>query len=61
MASGIGKIGAITMPWICASVVPFNIFNPFLIFAGLAFLAAISSHLLPFDTRGRELDDIKKE
>ena len=55
-ASAVGRFGGILMPWVCYSLMSFEIFYPFLLFAFLSFIVAILNCFLPFDTLGRELD-----
>ena len=56
MAIGIGRIGAIIMPWICAEIMQESLYGPFLLFSLLGAGSAACSYCLPFDTREKDLD-----
>ena len=55
------RIGSVVMPWITMAAFEIDIMLPFLIFGFACFLATIASILLPYDTRGRELDQLHQE
>jgi nitrate/nitrite transporter NarK len=50
MASAVGKIGSIVMPWIVVYISEIGIFTPYLIFGSVSALAAVLTMGLPFDT-----------
>lgn len=56
MGSGIGRLGGMSMSWVCVSLANIDPVAPFLAFATLAMIAGIINYLLPFDTTGRALD-----
>ena len=56
MASSAGRIGSCLMPFISIELFYINSFAPFLLFSLLGGIAAIGTLCLPFDTRGRYLD-----
>ena len=56
LASSVGKIGSIIMPWLVIYISRMGIFLPYSIFSGFAFLAFVLTLFLPFDTYQRELD-----
>ena len=56
MANGIGRIGGIIMPWICAEIMEIDLYGPFMVFFLMSSLTAFLSYYLPFDTREKDLD-----
>lgn len=56
MANGIGRIGGVIMPWVCAELIQLDLYGPFMLFFFVASGGALLSYLLPFDTREKELD-----
>lgn len=50
LASSVGKIGSIVMPWIVIYLSPIGIFTPYLIFGASSLLGGILTLFLPFDT-----------
>lgn len=56
MANGIGRIGGIIMPWICAELMQIDLYGPFAIFFLMSCGGALMSYWLPFDTREKDLD-----
>jgi hypothetical protein len=59
MASAVGRIGAIIMPYICIAFKNEFLYYPYLIFSVLCFMAGILCTALPFDTTNRELDKLE--
>ena len=53
---GIGRIGGIIMPWICAEIMEIDLYGPFMVFFLMSSLTAFLSYYLPFDTREKDLD-----
>lgn len=56
MANGIGRIGGIIMPWVCAEIIQIDFYGPFVVFFVLAGVSSWVSYKLPFDTRDKDLD-----
>lgn len=56
LASCVGKIGSIVMPWVVIYGTPNNIFIPYLIFGSISIMGGLLTLFLPFDTYKRELD-----
>ena len=59
MASGIGRLGGMAMPWVCVSLADINPVAPFLAFASLGIVVGIINCLLPYDTTGKALDTVE--
>lgn len=59
MASGIGRLGGMAMPWVCVSLADINPVAPFLAFAALGMVVGVINFLLPYDTTGKELDTVE--
>ena len=59
MASGIGRLGGMAMPWVCVSLADINPVAPFLAFACLGMVVGIINFLLPYDTTGKALDTVE--
>ena len=57
MASAVGKIGSIVMPWIVVYISNIGAFTPYLIFGGVSAVGSLLTLLLPFDTFARALDE----
>ena len=58
--SGVGRIGAAFIPYLMFLLLEVDAYSSFLIFAVVSFIACVSSHTLPFDTCGRQLDVVNK-
>ena len=56
MATGLGRMGGIFIPWIAFYLAKINLFSPFLLFAFLSFFTALVDMWLPYDTTGVALD-----
>lgn len=56
MASAVGKLGSIVMPWIVIYISNIGTFIPYLIFGAVSGLGGFITMALPFDTYNRELD-----
>ena len=56
MANGIGRIGGVVMPWICAEMMQIDLYGPFIAFFLLSATSTAVSYWLPFDTREKDLD-----
>ena len=61
MASGLGRLGGIMMPWICVILSDISPVAPFLSFVVLAAICGVVNFLLPFDTTGKPLDVVEEE
>ena len=59
IASGLGRVGGIFMPWICNSLSNYDLLSPFLLFALITLLMSVFTFQLPYDTLGREMDKIE--
>ena len=59
LAGGVSRIGGVIMPWITMWALTIAPTGPFIIFGSLCFLATFSVILLPYDTAGRDLDQIE--
>ena len=57
VASATSRIGGMAMPIIATYTLNISPFAPYLIFGLCAFLAGFAAVLLPYDTRGKELDN----
>jgi hypothetical protein len=58
MASAFSRIGGISMPWIGVYISNIGLYLPYLIFGISSFIAGILTFILPYDTRGIELDKL---
>jgi len=56
-ASGIGRIGATIVPFIMFSLIEYDVYSSFLLFAVFSAFGVWAAITLPFDTMGRSLDD----
>lgn len=61
LASGIGRFGGMAMPWVCVSLSDLNPVAPFLSFACIGLVVGIMNFFLPYDTTGKNLDDVENE
>ena len=48
------------MPWICIGMVQIDLYGPFLAFFILALVSSISSFFFPFDTTGKDAQNLKR-
>ena len=58
LASGVSRIGGMIMPWITLYCFNISPFTPYLLFGVSSIVAGFAAMLLPYDTRGRELDKV---
>ena len=58
MASCFGRIGSIIMPFISIRLLNYGVFYPFMAFGILCGVSFLGCMILPYDTMGRELDQI---
>lgn len=58
MAGAFSRIGGILMPWIGIYISQIGLFLPYLIFGITALAGGVLTFMLPFDTRGMELDKV---
>ena len=56
LASGVGRLGGIAMPWLVVYLNAIGLYLPYALFGIIAGGAAIFTFLMPFDTYNRELD-----
>lgn len=61
MANSIGRTGGIFMPWICAKLQEYELLLPFLLFSILSLSMSALLTLLPYDTLGRDIDNIEED
>ena len=59
MASGVGRLGGMAMPWVCVTLSEINPVAPFLAFAALGIVVGVVNFLLPYDTTGKALDTVE--
>ena len=57
MGSMVSRISGIILPFVCNSVSKVSIWGPYLFFCIVSLLAAITHIFLPYDTKGRKLDE----
>jgi len=60
-ASGASRVGGIVMPWIAMLAYEKSVMLPFMIFGIFCILAAVGAAMMPYDTRGRELDKLDEK
>jgi hypothetical protein len=58
--SGFGRLGAAFIPYLMFYLLEYDLYSSFIIFMLVSLIAAYSSHTLPFDTCGRQLDIVNK-
>lgn len=56
VSSAIGRLASCLMPLITIWIFYINMYGPFILFFGFGTIGIVSTMLLPFDTRGRNLD-----
>jgi len=56
-ASGVGRIGSTIIPFIMFSLIEYDVYSSFLLFAVCSLVGVYASITLPFDTMGRSLDE----
>ena len=61
LSSAFLRMGSTIMPWFTIVFLGLNPFSPFIFFGCLSIFASISTFMIPYDTRGRELDVLTDE
>jgi len=61
MASACSRIGGMLMPWVALYSFAIAPTAPYVVYGCCCILATIAGLLLPYDTRGRELDRVSPE
>ena len=57
MGSMVSRISGIVLPFFCNLFSNISIWGPYGFFCGISLLAAFTHIFLPYDTKGRKLDD----
>jgi len=55
-ASGVGRLGSSVMPYVLLGLFDISILTPMLGFAVCSAIHGVAAYLLPYDTRGKQLD-----